>query len=112
MLRDLQATQIGVEDFEADEMPFDPTSAEDLVQGGNFRLATRLGSLDIMQWIPGVPGDDAYATLAPEAMVVDLGALRIPVCGLHHLRAMKRAAGRPQDLQDLADLAIAHDDDL
>ncbi|MEA2220449.1 MAG: hypothetical protein QOJ35_3075, partial [Solirubrobacteraceae bacterium] len=27
------------------------------------------------------------------------------------LRAMKRAAGRPQDLQDLADLAIAHGDD-
>ncbi len=24
---------------------------------------------------------------------------------------MKRAAGRPQDLQDLADLAIAHGDD-
>lgn len=112
VLRDLQATQIGVEDFEADEMPFDPTSVEDLVRGGNFRLATRLGSLDIMQWISGIPGDDAYTTLAPEAIVVDLGALRVPVCGLRHLRAMKRAAGRPRDLQDLADLAIAHGDDL
>jgi len=26
------------------------------------------------------------------------------VCGLSHLRAMKRAAGRPQDLEDLRHL--------
>ncbi len=25
----------------------------------------------------------------------------VRVCGLDHLRAMKRAAGRPQDLEDL-----------
>lgn len=108
MLRDLQAAQIGTEDLEARELPFDPTSVDDLIHGGNLRLATRLGGLDIMQWISGIPGDGAYSTLVRDAMLVELGELRIPVCSLRHLRAMKRAAGRPQDLQDLADLAIAH----
>jgi hypothetical protein len=51
------------------------------------------------------------ATLAPEALLVELGVLCVPVCSLQHLRAMKRAAGRPRDLQDLADLAAAHGDD-
>lgn len=111
VLLDLHAVQIGMEDFGADEMPFDPTKVDDLVQGGNFRLRTRLGDLDVMQWLPGVPGDVAYATLEAEAMLLALGDLQVPVCSLHHLRAMKRAAGRPQDLKDLADLAIAHGDD-
>lgn len=111
VLRDLQAVQIGMEDFGAGEMPFDPTEVDDLVQGGNFRLRTRLGDLDVMQWISGVPGEVAYATLEAEAMLVALGDLRVPVCSLRHLRAMKRAAGRPQDLQDLAELAIAHGDE-
>lgn len=110
LLRDIDAAQIGMEDFRAEEMPSDPTSVDDLLQGGNYRLTTRLGPLDIMQWISGVPGDLAYVTLAAEAMVVELDDLRIPVCSLAHLRAMKRAAGRPQDLQDLADLAAAHGD--
>ncbi len=100
-----------MEDFDAAEMPFDPTKPEDLAQGGNFRLSTRLGVLDVMQWLSGVPGDLAYPTLAADAMVVELEGLHVTVCSLEQLRAMKRAAGRPQDLQDLADLAIAHDDE-
>jgi hypothetical protein len=109
ILRDVGAAQIGMEDFDA-EMPFDPTSVEDLAQGGNFRLSTRLGALDIMQWVSGIPGDLAYPTLAGDMQIVELPGVEIPVCSLAHLRAMKRAAGRPQDLQDLADLAIAHGD--
>ena len=31
-----------------------------------------------------------------------------PVCSLAHLRAMKRAAGRPRDLADLAELDELH----
>jgi hypothetical protein len=111
LLRDLDAKQIGMEDFDPAEMPFDPTNAEDLAQGGNFRLATRLGVLDVMQWLSGVPGDLAYPALAADAMRVELEGIEVQVCSLAKLRAMKRAAGRPQDLQDLADLAIAHGDD-
>lgn len=111
LLRDLEATQIGMEDFEPAEMPFDPTKVEDPEQGGNFRLNTRLGILDVMQWLSGVPGDHAYPALAGDAMRVVLEGLDVMVCSLAQLRAMKRAAGRPQDLQDLADLAIAHPDE-
>ena len=64
-----------------------------------------------MQWLSGVPGDHAYPTLARDATIVELAGLSVPVCSLAQLRAMKRAAGRPRDLQDLADLAIAHGDD-
>ena len=111
LLRDLDAVQVGMEDFDAAEMPFDPTNVDDLAQGGNFRVATRLGNLDIMQWLSGVPGDLAYPTLAADAILVELSGFEVRVCSLEQLRAMKRAAGRPQDLQDLADLAIAHGDD-
>jgi hypothetical protein len=110
LLRDLEAVQVGMGDFDAAEMPFDPTEVEDLERGGNFRLETRLGNIDVMQWLSGIEGDLAYAVLAADALVVELAGLLIPVCSLAHLRAMKRAAGRPQDLQDLADLAVAHGD--
>jgi len=111
LLRELDVAQIGADDFEEAEMPFDPRNVEDLAQGGNFRLRTSLGDLDVMQWLSGVPGELAYPVLAAEVMVVDVGGLEIPVCSLSHLRAMKRAAGRPQDLQDLADLAVAQGDE-
>jgi hypothetical protein len=111
ILRDLDAAQVGMEDFDSDELPFDPTSVDDLAQGGNFRLSTIFGALDVMQWISGIPGDFAYPTLARELEIVELPGVDVPVCSLAHLRAMKRAAGRPQDLQDLADLAIAHGDE-
>jgi hypothetical protein len=109
-LRRLQVRQLGVglEGFAEPEMPFDPTRAEDLAQGGNFRLATPLGVLDIMQWVPGIDAENAYATLARDAECAVAFGIEIKVCSLDALRLMKRAAGRPQDLQDLRDLEAAH----
>jgi hypothetical protein len=54
LVRDLGARQVGMEDVDAAEMPVDPTKAEDLALGGNFRLETRLGVLDVMQWLSGI----------------------------------------------------------
>jgi hypothetical protein len=99
---------VGIEGFAEPEMPFDPTRSEDLAHGGNFRLATPLGVLDIMQWIPGIEADSAYPTLAADAETASAFGIEIQVCSLAALRVMKRAAGRPQDLQDLADLDRAH----
>ncbi len=107
----VNATQLGVGDFDASEMPFDPTDPTDLAAGGNFRLTTELGDLDVMQWIPGLPEERAYATLAPAATTGLLGDVPVRVCSLKHLRQMKRAAGRPQDVQDLSDLELAHPED-
>ncbi len=110
-LADLGVVQLGVGDFEANEMPFDPTRAEDLARGGNFRLETPHGILDVMQWVSGIDGDQAYPTLAADAIAAEVEGVRVRIASLEKLRAMKRAAGRPQDLQDLADLAIAHGDE-
>lgn len=108
LLADLNASQAEAGDFLPAELPYDPTRPEDLAQGGNFRLDTELGGLDIMQWITGIDADHAYAVLEREAVTADWHGIPIRVCSLAHLRAMKRAAGRPQDEKDLADLEIAN----
>lgn len=109
LLSDLEVRQLGVGDegFAENEMPLDPTRPDDLCQGGNFRLDTALGILDVMQWVPGIDADQAFDTLAAEARIAHAFGAEIRVCSLQHLQAMKEAAGRPQDLRDLADLAAA-----
>lgn len=112
MLENIGVRQLGVADegFAANEMPLDPTRAEDLAAGGNFRLETPLGVLDVMQWLPGIDADRAYDRLAPRSREAHAFGIPVRVCSLPDLRAMKRAAGRPQDLLDLADLAEAQPD--
>jgi hypothetical protein len=103
VLRALGAEHVGVGDFSADEFPYDPTDPVRLAEGANFRLETRLGPLD-MQWVAGIKEDPAYPTLAREAITVRFRDGDVRVCALGHLRAMKAAAGREQDLQDLREL--------
>ncbi len=107
VLRDIEAQQLEVGDFESVELPFDPLDPAHLAGGGNFRLRTRLGALDVMQWIPGIDEDQAFAALDSDAVAVDFGGQTIRVCSLAKLRIMKRAAGRPQDLLDLENLPEA-----
>ncbi len=101
LLADINARHVGLGDFEPDEFPFDPTRAEDLEGGANFRLETRLGDLDIMQWVAGIDAEPAFAALSVNAISGELGGIPLEVCGLEDLVAMKRAAGRPRDLDDL-----------
>lgn len=76
-----------------------------LLRGGERALiVTQLGDLDVVQGLEGVL---PYAELRAGAIDVELADLTIPVCALAHLRAMKRAAGRPRDLVDLDDLDAA-----
>ncbi|MEA2219499.1 MAG: hypothetical protein QOJ35_2125 [Solirubrobacteraceae bacterium] len=110
-LAELRVEQLDVGDFDESELPFDPTRADDLAQGGNFRLQTPHGILDVMQWVSGIDSEQAFDDLALEAVDAEVEGVPVRICSLADLRAMKRAAGRPQDLQDLADLAIAHGDD-
>jgi len=70
-------------------------------------LATRLGRLDVMQWVTGIPGDLAFAHLARDAIVTSLGGRAARVCAREDLIAMRRAAGRSQDLLDLEQLGAS-----
>ena len=101
LLRELGARHVGLGDFRPDEFPFDPTRPEDLAAGANFRLQTPLGDLDVMQWVAGIDDDATFGVLAAEAIAGELDGIPLRVCGLDHLIAMKRAAGRPRDLDDL-----------
>jgi len=108
LLVELHAAQADTGDFLAHELPYDPTRSDDLAHGGNFRLETELGALDVMQWLSGIDSEPAFDALSAQAIEVDWHGTPIRVCSLEHLRAMKAAAGRPQDLVDLADLEIAN----
>jgi len=105
--RQLHAENLGTGDIRPEEFPFDPTDADQLAEGGNFRMQTDLGVLDVMQWVPGIASEPAYSTLAPASVEAQIEQVPVRVCALEHLRLMKRTAGRPQDLQDLEDLAAA-----
>jgi hypothetical protein len=75
-----------------------------LRSGERALIATRLGDLDVVQGLDGVL---SYAELRAAAIEVEMAGVTIAICALEHLRAMKRAAGRPRDLVDLEDLDAA-----
>jgi hypothetical protein len=70
-------------------------------------IATQLGDLDVVQGLNGVL---PYAELRAMAIDVEMAGVSIAICGVEHLRSMKRAAGRPRDLVDLEDLDAAQPD--
>ena len=55
----------------------------------------------------GPPGAPPYATLRARADRVDLDGFIVAVVALDDLLAMKRTAGRPQDLIDIDALEVA-----
>jgi predicted nucleotidyltransferase len=104
LLKDVGARQVGVGEFSREEFPYDPTDPAQLAEGANFRLETDHGALDIMQWVPGIETDPAYPELAPQAIEVAFRGAKVRVCGIEHLRTMKRTAARERDLMDLREL--------
>jgi hypothetical protein len=97
-------TQVeGSEEFEDEELP-DPLDPEALGLGGNWVLHTRLGRLDILQWI----GEDAlWEKLAPAAVEAEIGDFTVKMVSYEDLIALKEIAGRPEDLIDLQRLRQA-----
>jgi hypothetical protein len=67
-------------------------------------LTTADGALDLLAEPDGSPG---YPALRRRADQIDIDGLLIRVASVEDLIAMKRAAGRPQDLLDLESLEIA-----
>ena len=97
VLRRLDTQVEGADEFSEDELP-DPLDPEALGLGGNWVLMTRLGRLDIMQWIRD---DGLWQRLAPAAIEDVIGDLPIKMVSYEDLIALKEQAGRPEDLADL-----------
>jgi len=79
-----------------------------LRRGLNFTLTTTLGDIDVLGEIVGGGGFD---DLRPHAIELSLFGVRILCLGLDKLIEVKRAAGRPKDLEAIAELEEIADAD-
>lgn len=66
-------------------------------------LDTPFGPLDLLATPPGAP---PYTELKTRADTIDLDGHSVLVASLTDLVAMKRSAGRPQDLEDIEALEV------
>lgn len=80
---------------------------ETLAAGLNFTLTTTLGDLDLLGEITGGGG---YEKLVGDAIVVQLDEVDFLCLALQRLIDVKRAAGRPKDLEAIAELEIIRDE--
>ncbi|MBI2922358.1 MAG: hypothetical protein HYY18_14995 [Planctomycetes bacterium] len=75
---------------------------ERTVRGGlNFTLTTTLGDLDLLG---EMTGGGSYEALLKESIEVQVFGRTLKCLSLNQLIAAKRAAGRPKDLEALAEL--------
>lgn len=87
-------------------LPFD-WSAATLRRGLNFTLTTSLGDIDLLGEITGGGG---YQDLRPHSFEVDLFGHRCSCLELPWLIRTKRAAGRPRDLETIAELEALNEE--
>jgi hypothetical protein len=72
-----------------------------LRNGLNFTLTTKLGDLDLLG---EVAGGGTYKELLPRTFVVEAFGVKFRCVDLPTLIKLKRAAGRPKDLEAIAEL--------
>ena len=72
-----------------------------LERGLNFTLTTSLGDLDLLGEITG---GGSYADLLPHTLRLHVFGVECPCLDLETLIRVKRAAGRPRDLEAVAEL--------
>ena len=77
--------------------------ADTLRRGLNFTLTSDLGPIDLLGEMLGVGG---YDDVADDAQIWEPFGQRIQIVSLPKLIAAKRAAGRPKDLEAIAELEI------
>jgi len=81
-------------------LPFD-WSVETIKRGLNFTLVTTLGALDLLGEIVGGGG---YDQLINDTVEIEVAGVSCQCLGLERLIEVKRAAGRPKDLEVVAEL--------
>ncbi len=95
-LHDLKARLASIEE----SLPFDP-HPDTLRRMEILTLDTTSGRLDLLAAPAGAP---PYARLRKSAARYDLGGVVVLIASIPDLLSMKRAAGRPKDLADIAEL--------
>jgi hypothetical protein len=98
VLQDVRARLAGVDDG----VPFVP-DARSLQRTSILTLDSDEGLIDLLAEPAGAA---SYDELRARAEIADFGDVHVPIADLDDLIAMKRAAGRPQDLADLEALAV------
>ena len=81
-------------------LPFE-WSVQTLKKGLNFTLITTLGALDLFGEIPGGGG---YDELEKQTIKIQVAGVECLCLSLERLIDVKRAAGRPKDLEAIAEL--------
>ena len=81
-------------------LPFE-WSPQTISRGLNFTLITTAGALDLLGEIIGGGG---YDQLLPETIRLDIAGVECLCINLEKLIQVKRAAGRPKDLETIAEL--------
>jgi predicted nucleotidyltransferase len=81
-----------------------PSIAAAVASGEQVAIETELGRLDIVQGLDGIP---SYEELRPRASEVEVLGVKVAICSIDDLKAMKKTAARPRDLADLAELEQA-----
>ena len=76
-------------------------------RGLNFTLRTTLGELDLLG---EVTGGGAYPSLLAHSRELDMFGVRCRCLDLDKLIEVKRAAGRPKDLEAIAELEVIRDE--
>ncbi len=89
------------------DLPF-TFDVETLQNGLNFTLTSKLGDIDLLGEIVGGGG---YEQLVSDTIEIELFGVRCLCLGLEKLIQVKRAAGRPKDLEILAELEAIRDSD-
>ena len=81
-------------------LPFD-WSVETLQKGLNFTLTTSLGALNVLG---DIVGGGSYEQLFETTIPIEIGGVECLCLDLERLIQVKRAAGRPKDLEVVAEL--------
>ncbi|MCW3020496.1 MAG: hypothetical protein JWN10_2804, partial [Solirubrobacterales bacterium] len=100
-LEQLRARLTGVD---AHPLDIDPTDATQLCDGANFGLATRAGGLDVWTDAADLKGARSWEEMRERAVTAKVAGQCLRFVHLDDLIRMKLAAGREQDLQDIAAL--------
>lgn len=82
-------------------------SPETIARGLNFTLTTDIGDVDLLGDIVGGGG---YDDLLGHSIVIQVFGLSMRCLGLERLIHVKRAAGRPKDLEAIAELEVIREE--